>query len=95
MYGLKQAARLAYDNLKKNLAPFGYQPDTIAPNIWTHKTRRTKFCLCIDDIRIKCFSKNDKDHLIQALQTNYDITIDESGQISADSIYLGNMKNNT
>ena len=26
MYGLKQAAILAYDNLQKNLKPFGYSP---------------------------------------------------------------------
>ena len=34
MYGLKQAARLAYDLLKKRLLPFGYYPDKICPNIW-------------------------------------------------------------
>ena len=28
MYGLKQAAVLAYKNLIKNLAPFGYAPNT-------------------------------------------------------------------
>ena len=46
MYGLKQAARLAYDDLKKHLTTFGYQPDKVAHNIWTHSTRQTKFCLC-------------------------------------------------
>ena len=79
MYGLKQAPRLAYDNLVKNMEKFGYQPDKITPNIWTHKTRRTKFCLCVDDFGIKYFSEEDADHLIQALRANYDITVDETG----------------
>ena len=43
MYGLKQAARLAHDKLVTHLKPFGYAPDPVAPNLWTHTTRRTKF----------------------------------------------------
>ena len=39
MYGLKQAAWLAYDDLKIHLAKFGYSPDHIATNIWPHNTR--------------------------------------------------------
>ena len=39
MYGLKQATRLAYDDFKIHLAKFGYYPDHIATNIWTHNTR--------------------------------------------------------
>ena len=39
MYGLKQAARLAYDSLKTHLGKHGYFPDKIATNIWSHTTR--------------------------------------------------------
>ena len=66
MHGLKQAARLAYDNLVINLKTFGYKPDKITPNIWTHETRPTKFCLCVDDFGIKYFSDDDANHLIHA-----------------------------
>ena len=38
MYGLKQAARLAYDELKAHLTKYDYHPDKYAPNIWQHKT---------------------------------------------------------
>ena len=79
MYGLKQAARLARDQLIKNLAPFGYKPHTTSPNIWIHHTRPTKFCLCVDDFGVKYFSENDVQHLLHALQTNYDITINRTG----------------
>ena len=79
MYGLKQAARLAYEQLIGNLRKHGYSPSKFAPNIWSHITRPTKFCLCIDDFGIKYFSKADIMHLIEALRNYYTITIDWSG----------------
>ena len=79
MYGLKQAAMLGRQNIIDVLAPFGYAPDPMAPNIWTHKTRPTKFCLCVDDFGIKYFSSADLDHLITALKTAFDISIDKEG----------------
>ena len=57
MYGLKQAARLAYDELKAHLAKYDYHPDKFATNIWRHKTCKTKFCLCVDDFRVQYFQK--------------------------------------
>ena len=78
-YGLKQAARLAYDALVTNLKCAGYSLDKYCPNIWIHTTRRTKFCLCVDDFGVKYFCKNDAEHLISALTNNYDITVDWTG----------------
>ena len=80
MYGLKQAARLAYDSLKQHLSTYGYHPDKYAQNIWSHENRRTKFCLCVDDFRVQYFSQQDAEHLIQALQSKYIITMDYSGK---------------
>ena len=80
MYGLKQDARLAYDELVKHLKKFGYTPDKLATNIWRHETRKTKFCLCVDDFGIQYFNKDDADHLINALQAKYIITIDTKGK---------------
>ena len=79
LYGLKQAARLARDQLVKHLGKYGYRPCRYAPNIWKHDTLRTKFCLCVDDFGVKCFSETDANHLINALKKAYDITIDRSG----------------
>ena len=80
MYGLKQAARLAYDDLKKHLSKYGYKPDTLAKNIWTHTERRTKFCLCVDDFGVQYFNLDDAQHLINALKSKYDITVDFAGR---------------
>ena len=55
MYGLKQVAHLARYQLVKHLKPFGYFPSKHAPNIWTHETRLTKCCLCVDDFGVQYF----------------------------------------
>ena len=79
MYGLKNAAILAYTNLKKNLGAFGYTPIEGTVGLWRHKVRRTKFCVCVDDFGVKYFSNNDLEHLLNALKTHYKITTDYTG----------------
>ncbi len=79
MYGLKQAAVLAYQNLINKLAPFGYEPIPHTDSFWRHKSRPTKFCLCVDDFGVKYFHKQDIQHLITALQQNYKISTDFEG----------------
>ena len=79
MYGLKQAAVLAFDNLVSNLNKFGYYPVQSTTGIWRHKTRRTTFCLCVDDFGVKYLCKNDADHLLSSLQHNYEYTVDWTG----------------
>ena len=78
MYGLKQAAILAHQQLVKNLAPFGYHPIPNT-NFWKHTTRPTVFCLCVDDFGVKYFSKADADHLLSALSHHYKYTVDWEG----------------
>ena len=80
MYWLKQAARLAFDDLVKHLSKYGYHPDLICQNIWLHKSRKTKFCLCVDNFGVKVFNQNDKAHLIDALKAKYEIIVDASGE---------------
>ena len=79
MYGLKQAAVLAYQQLVKNLANEGYYPVDITNGIWRHVSRRTRFCLCVDDFGVKSFSKEDTDHFINSLRKYYNISLDMSG----------------
>ena len=78
-YGLKQAEKLAREQLVEHLAQYGYAPDPYAPNIWGHETRPTKFCLCVDDFGIKSFSDEDTKHLLGALKDKYNISIDTEG----------------
>jgi hypothetical protein len=84
MYGLKEAAILAYNQLKAHLAPYGYFPVAQTPGLWRHNDRRTTFTLAVDNFGIKFFSQPDADHLFDALATRYALTKDWTG-----SSYLG------
>ena len=79
MYGLKQAAILAYKQLVKHLEPYGYAPVPHSLSLWTHKTKRTKCCLCVDDFGIKYYSKEDALHLVNALKEGYPTSVDWEG----------------
>ena len=78
MYGLKQAAILAHQQLIANLTPHGYHPIPNT-NFWRHETRPTIFCLCVDDFGIKYFSKADANHLFTVLAKHYQYTVDWEG----------------
>ena len=80
MYGLKQAAVLAFNRLKENLAPFGYKQIAHKVDMWKHKTRNIKCCLCVDDFGIKYMKKEDDMHLIHAIQQTYQLNIDWEGR---------------
>ena len=80
MYGLKQAAILAYNHLKTNLQNDGYEPIPHTDSYWRHKTLPTIFCLCVDDFGVKYFQKSDILHLISSLQKYYKLSTDFSGK---------------
>ena len=75
MYGLKQAAILAYNNLINNLKDDGYSPIKLTDSYWKHKKCPTVFCLCIDDFGIKYCKKNDLNYLNSTLLKFYKISI--------------------
>ena len=68
MYGLKQAAILAYEQLRKRLALYGYIPIPNTVGMWKHETCPIQFCLCVDNFGIKFTQKADVEHLLDALQ---------------------------
>ena len=80
MYGLKQEAILAYKQLVKNLKNDGYKTAEGTTRLWHHKSKPTKFALCVDDFGVKYFSKNDAEHLIKTLKKNYIISEEWSGK---------------
>ena len=80
MYGLKQAAILAYTKLISILKPFGYHPIPHTVGMWQHKKRKTKFCLCVDDFGIKYTCLHDAQHLLNALTSAYTISTDWTGK---------------
>ena len=52
MYGLKQASVLAHQNLTKLLTEGGYEHILGSLGMWKHITRKTIFCLCVDDFGV-------------------------------------------
>ena len=79
MYGLKEAASLAYQQVTDHLRTFGYTPIPGSPSIFKHTTQKTKFCLCVDDFGIKYYLEEDEQHLKDALFSKYKGTVDMSG----------------
>jgi hypothetical protein len=51
------------------------------PGHWRHRTKCTTFVLCVDDFGVKCFSKADAQHLTDALEADYKLTIDWDGAL--------------
>ncbi len=51
------------------------------PGLWKHNTRKTTFALCVDDFGVKYFCKDDALHLINAVNDNYELTIDWEGKL--------------
>ncbi len=62
MYGLKQAAVLAYTSMVRTLVPHGYHNIPHTVGFLANKTHPTTFYLYIDDIGMKYF--NNVDHEI-------------------------------
>jgi hypothetical protein len=81
MYGLPQAGIIANERLVKHLQAYGYKPTANTPGLFTHTERPISFCLTVDDFGVKYTGKEHAEHLIQALQDLYTITIDWSGTL--------------
>ena len=79
MYGLKQAGKIAHDELVEHLAPYGYKPARHTPGYWKHDNKPISFVLCVDDFGIKYTNKQELDHPQQALKDKYNIKEDLTG----------------
>jgi hypothetical protein len=84
LYGLPQAAILAYELLVERLAVDGYHPAPNTLGLFLHETRPISVCLWLDDFGIKYNNKEDVLHLMASLQKHYELTVDWTG-----SKYLG------
>ena len=80
MYGLKQVAILAYKQFVTTLQEHGYVPIPTTNGLWKHLTKPTLFALFVDDFVVKYNSDEDQNHLKNALQKYYEITVDIDGK---------------
>ena len=70
MYGLKDAGILVFNYIVTKLAIFECHPLKHTPCIWKHETGPITFTLYVDDFGNKSYSKEDKEHLLNALKKN-------------------------
>ena len=81
MPGLKQAGCIANDRLKAHLAQFDFAPAPRTLALWKHNTKPIFFSLIVDNFGVKYIRKENSDHLIQAFQKLYTISIDWTGSL--------------
>ena len=48
-HGLEQAGKIAYEDLKQHLLPYGHLPTKNTPSFWRHTTSNIKFILIVED----------------------------------------------
>ena len=80
MCGLKQAGRIAFDNLVKHMKKYGYHPCRITKELWTHISKSITFVLVVDDFGIKYEKEFNLNHLLNALKERYKISIDREAK---------------
>ena len=92
-HGLKEAGRLAHDDLHRLLRKHGYHK-THADGSHKHRTRNASFTLVVDDFGIKHTDKQGVEHLCAVLNSKCQTTIDWEGKrhngITLDWNYLEN-----
>ena len=79
MYGLKQAAALAYNQLSTHYQTASYQQVPESIGMWTHISNKLSFCLCVDDFGLKYFKQHDAQEFLSHFETAYKYTEDWSG----------------
>ena len=62
-YGLKQAGKIAHDNLVQHLSKHGYVKAAFTDGLFFHKTRNISFTLVVDNFGIKYTKGEDLHHL--------------------------------
>ena len=75
----KTGCNFSIQTTRENLKKYGYAPMEGTTGLWSHKTKQTKFALCVDNFGVKYFSKEDAIHLIESLKKHYTISEDWTG----------------
>ena len=75
-YGLKQAGKIAHDDLVERLAEAGYRKGGHVEGYFKHDTRQIDFTLVVDDFLIKYERDEDLEHLRNAIGKYYKFKVD-------------------
>ena len=74
-YGLKEAGKIAHDDLVTHLQKFGYEKTENTPGLFRHRTRDISFTLVVDDFGIAYQHEDDVKHLIDAIKERYPVKV--------------------
>jgi hypothetical protein len=81
MYGLPQAGIIANQLLTRRLIPQGYYQCRHTPGLWRHQWRPIVFSLAVDNFGISYIGQEHANHLIHAIENDYEFTKDWSGTL--------------
>ena len=79
-YGLKQAGKIAHDDLVQRLAAGGYKKAELVEGYFYHETRAISFTLVVDDFLIKYVDSRDLAHLRATIEAHYTFKVDEDAR---------------
>jgi hypothetical protein len=79
MYNLPKAGIIANQLLARRLAIHGYHQTKFTLGLWRHVTRPIKFTLVVDDFGVQYVGAEHAQHLIAALETDYNVSKDWTG----------------
>ena len=79
-YGLKQAGKIAHDDLVQRLSEGGYKKAPLVEGYFYHVTRPISFTLVVDDFLIKYIDKSDLEHLQATVGKHYKFKVDEDAK---------------
>ena len=83
VYGLPQSCILANDLMETRLLRHDYYQYPQTPGLWRHKWRPVLFSLIFDDFGVEYVGKRHADNLINALKENYEVTVNDKGDLYA------------
>ena len=83
IYGLPQSGSLANALLETRLLKHNYYQCPQTPGLWRRKWRPVLFYLIVDDFGVEYVGKRHTDHLLNALKKNYEVTVNDKGDLYA------------
>ena len=80
MYGLPHTGLISQQLLEKRLNKEGYHQSELTLGLWTHTWRPISFALCVNDFSVKYVGKQNVEHLLSVLKTDYKISTEWSSK---------------
>ena len=74
------SAAVSYNQVVNYMNIYDYYSILLTTGLWTHRTRRTKLSICVDDYGVEYFNKYDAYHILSSLAKHYSVSTDWGGK---------------